>query len=415
MSKRNYKSKFISNIKFPYHKSWDNQYNYMTVDIKDIRLSLVNGIRRSIINSVKTVSFGNINIILNNSPLHNQFLSHRIEMIPINVDNIDTFEVDDYEFIIKRENSTNDIVNVTTQDIKVKRLSDGKQLTEREVRKLFPPNPITKDFILITCLKPYNISGETNKLHIVANATVNCGKENARFNPASCSTYSFIRDPKRVKEGLIAYLEQEKKSHMQRDLQPPTDEQMIRHFELSLADRFFYIDELGEANQFHFKIESVGVMRPIHILYLGIVEVRELIKSFLSNVVNDNHEFVEIKPSQDNVKGFEFIINNADDTLGSILQEYLYLLYVSPVAKEVKLNYVGYNTVHPLKKIIILKICPKGYHSDLDRLIDDILKPCCNKIIAICDVLLDDIKNTTEYKMYIGKVGTRKTIKMTRK
>ena len=93
MSKRAYKYKFISNIKFPYYNSWDKRYDYMTMDIKDIRLSLVNGLRRCIINSVKSIAFEDINIIINNSPLHNQFLSHRIEMIPIHVDNVDNFDV----------------------------------------------------------------------------------------------------------------------------------------------------------------------------------------------------------------------------------------------------------------------------------------------------------------------------------
>ena len=64
MSKRTYKSKFISNIKFPYYNSWDKRYDYMTMDIKDIRLSLVNGVRRCIINSVKTIAFEDINIII---------------------------------------------------------------------------------------------------------------------------------------------------------------------------------------------------------------------------------------------------------------------------------------------------------------------------------------------------------------
>jgi len=415
MSKGAYKSKFISNIKFPYHATWDKQYNYMTADIKDIRLSLVNGLRRCIINSVRSIGFGTINIIINNSPLHNQIIKHRIEMIPINVDNIDKFDVADYEFIIKRENDTNHVLNITTQDIKVRRLSDGRELTEREVRKLFPPNPITKKFILITCIKPANNSGETNKFHIVANASIGSGKENARWNPTSCSTYNFIRDPDRVKKGLAAYIEEEKESHIKRDLQPPTNELLKRHFDISLADRLYYIDELGEPNQFHFKIESIGAIPPIQILYQGIIEVREIIKGFLSNVINSNNELVEIKQSTDNIKGFVFTIQDSDDTIGTILQEYLYLLYIGPIAKEKKLNYVGYVRTHPLKRIITLKIGPKSYHSDLDRLVNDILKPCCHKIIDICNIMLTDVKNTTEYKMYVGRIGTRKTIKMSKK
>ena len=116
---------------------------------------MANAIRRTIISDIKTVGFrtepyeaSQVNIIANDTPLHNQFVLHRISLIPIHIAKPDKFEVDDYLFIIDVVNDTNSIIDITTEDFKIKRISTNKFLPEEEVKKFFPPDPITGDYIL---------------------------------------------------------------------------------------------------------------------------------------------------------------------------------------------------------------------------------------------------------------------------
>ena len=62
--------------------------------------SLINAIRRLVLSDVETVGFktepleeSDINIIQNTSSLHNEFLLHRIGMIPINYPEVKKFNI----------------------------------------------------------------------------------------------------------------------------------------------------------------------------------------------------------------------------------------------------------------------------------------------------------------------------------
>ena len=97
----------ITNIRYPYAKAWDKRNTYVEFEIGNVHFSTVNAIRRLMISSIKTVGFRtepysacDIKVYDNDTPLHNQFILHRISMIPINVAKPENFDVDDYLFII---------------------------------------------------------------------------------------------------------------------------------------------------------------------------------------------------------------------------------------------------------------------------------------------------------------------------
>ena len=101
------KTNHITNIRYPYAKTWDKHNYYVEFELGNIQTSMANAIRRLMISDVETVGFRTepykacqINVIHNDTPLHNQFVLHRISMIPISVVNPDKFDVDDYLFII---------------------------------------------------------------------------------------------------------------------------------------------------------------------------------------------------------------------------------------------------------------------------------------------------------------------------
>ena len=68
-------------------------------DIKNADVSFVNSLRRTIITDVKTIGFNtddyensDLKVIENTSSLHNEFMLHRIGLVPVYSDNIETYD-----------------------------------------------------------------------------------------------------------------------------------------------------------------------------------------------------------------------------------------------------------------------------------------------------------------------------------
>ena len=147
-----------------------SQFNYTDPDTlkflaEDVDCSLLNAIRRIIIGEVPTLAFrteygreSDIKILKNTSALHNEFLGHRLSLLPIHYDytKFDDFTPDKYLFVLKKQNTTNRTMDITTEHIEVKDISkDPPTIMSDTFREsLFPRDPITKDFILINKLKP---------------------------------------------------------------------------------------------------------------------------------------------------------------------------------------------------------------------------------------------------------------------
>ena len=121
------KPNYITNLRYPYAKKWDKHNYSIEFEVANINTSMANAIRRLMISDVKTVGFRtepykacNLHVHVNDTPLHNQFVLHRISMIPIYVANPDKFDCDDYLFIIDMSNNTNSIINITSEHFQIK-------------------------------------------------------------------------------------------------------------------------------------------------------------------------------------------------------------------------------------------------------------------------------------------------------
>ena len=157
--------------------------------VQNINLSLINGLRRIAYSEIPYVAFNNdpsdesdIDIIKNTSTLHNEFLQHRIGLIPcINYDDVQ-HDKDRYIFSIDIKNESDEIINVTSEHFKIFDSKTESFLEDNDVKKFFPPNEITGEYILINKLKPditENNNGEEFKF--TAKASVNIGKVNSRW------------------------------------------------------------------------------------------------------------------------------------------------------------------------------------------------------------------------------------------
>ena len=433
--KKQTKPHHITNIRYPYTKTWDKHNTHVEFELANIHYSTSNAIRRLMISSIKTVGFRtepykacDIKVIINDTPLHNQFALHRISMIPINISKPENFDVDDYLFIINVSNNTNSIITITTEDFQIKKISTNKMLSREEVKKFFPPDPITGHYIYINRLKPKyfvpskNVSKEViaemskdyNKLnigedimhfHIEGKASISTSTENGHYSSVACASYINTVDPEKALTGLKSYMDAQNESAKLKNVTPMTLEKLTRRFELTERARFFYTNEKEEPNVFTFKIESVGVIPPLIIFHRAINILKDKIHNFISNLIAKNENVISIKPSDNLNGGYDLIVKDEDDTLGNIIQSHLCMIYADYALPkdQRKLKYIGYKKPHPLEKYIIFAV--QGQTDNIDEIINDVIKVGCLEIIKMLNKIQNELEGTHQFINELKIIG----------
>jgi DNA-directed RNA polymerase subunit L len=434
-SKKLNKPHHITNIRYPYAKSWDKHNTHVEFELANIHFSTSNAIRRLMISSIKTVGFRtepykacDIKVIVNDTPLHNQFALHRISMVPINISKPESFDVDDYLFIINVSNNTNSIISITTEDFQIKKISTNKMLSREEVKKFFPPDPITGNYILLNRLKPkyfvpsknvskdvvaemskdfnkLNIGEDVMHFHIEGKASISTSSENGHYSAVACASYINTVDPEKALTGLKAYMDSQNESSKLKNVTPMTPEKLTRRFELTERARFFYTNDKEEPNVFTFKIESVGIIPPLIIFHRAINILKEKIHNFISNLIAKNENSITIKVSDQLNGGYEFLVKDEDDTLGNIIQSHLCMMYADyALPKEQrKLKYVGYKKPHPLEKYIVIAI--QGQTENIDEIINDIVKVGCLEIVKMLNKIQNELEGTHQFINELKIIG----------
>ena len=71
--------------------------NDLYLEIENVNLSLVNGIRRAVLSEYKTIGFkteeylnSDLKVIENTSSIHNEYILHRIGLVPIHFESINS-------------------------------------------------------------------------------------------------------------------------------------------------------------------------------------------------------------------------------------------------------------------------------------------------------------------------------------
>merc|ERR1711907_342704 len=184
--------------------------NNCSFTLNNVDKSLVNALRRTIMSDIPTFKFrtepyekNDVKIIKNTSALHNEFLTHRIGMLPVYIEDPDSFDPSRYIFRINKKNDTETIVDVTTGDIKVFYLDELQEEKEIDSSKFFKPNEITNEYIIITKLKPDQFGNDNGEeLILEAKLSIGTGKENAGYSPVSKVVFYNSVDEKEVKNEI---------------------------------------------------------------------------------------------------------------------------------------------------------------------------------------------------------------------
>lgn len=312
----------------------DYEYNKLadrhSFVIKDTDLAIINSIRRVILTEIPVVGFygedePTVEIIINNSPLHNEFMIHRVGLIPLHISEKITEEYNDgdYVFELNVENTGSNMINITTENF-TGTYKDAK-LSKAELDKIFPANNITKQKILITRLK----AGE--HLHLKATAIKRTAKINAAFSPVSLSNFFFIEDEK----------EAEKKDNI-------LDKQ-----------RAYHRNEYGDPSKINFQIESLNGLSYKYLFKKALEIIIDKIETL--NIKLTNKEII-IEEIQNCPNSFNFKIDDEDDTLGNLIQSIIHNKYIR--TNNDKCSYVGYICPHPLINQLIVRFTLSSENKD---------------------------------------------------
>lgn len=375
--------------------------------------SIINGIRRTLLSSIPSVSFrteinqSDIIIEKNNTSLHNEFLLHRIALLPLYINPIDYNK--NYLFYLNVENVDQPIKTITAGDFQIFPLKKNidpdliksinkndydleNPLSDKEKNNILRPFKFKNknSYCILTELKNNNSSVKQN-LELYGVPRVSFGYENARWQSVSCAAYSFKKNNdlfKKVLEEKIITENIENKKEFEKEL-------FIQE-----SQRYFYRDNSSEPFWYDFKIDSIHHISSKELFIMAIdiiIKNLEIISKEFSKLTTEEDSIMSLEKDRDNDNIFSITVHNNDDTIGNVIQSHIvrYLIDDDSV-----LNMCGYKKVHPLKDYIIfnLSINPnnKIFNAEIDQKIVSfiqVFQEACSDLVYIYSKIKDEAEN----------------------
>jgi len=274
----------------------------MTFTLSGVDVSIANALRRIILSEIPSLVFrttpyeqNKCEILENTSRLNNEIIKQRLSCIPIHVNDLE-IPWDKYEVEVKKENTDFAPIVVTTQDFKIKDTATGSYLSEADTKKMFPPDPITNDYIAFLRLRPKileNSSGES--IHLTCKFDVGTAKEDGSFAAVSTCTY-------------------------------------------------------GNTPDRPFKIETVGVYENIELVKMGCTIMIDKIIKFEKSLAVNGVKIEQSKTSIDN--SYDVTLEDEDYTFGKVIEFILYNNFYKPGT----LTYCGFKKFHPHDSFSVIRI-----------------------------------------------------------
>jgi DNA-directed RNA polymerase subunit L len=339
----------------------------LTFQLTPTHVSYANTLRRTMITEVETVAFranimpdgstADVKITKNSTPMSNEMLAHRIGLIPVHVADPLNWNPDKYTFKLDLKNESSDVRDVVAADIEVyeDRGPDQEPLKVPSL-EFFHPDRVTQDTSLLAVLKGRIGAQEPEALAFTAKATLGIGREHAAFMPVtSRCAYGYTRDddPDRKKEAFTRWLRTHKMIEAAAlEANPAKKAEFEREFQTMEVQRVYKVDERGEPYSFDFIVESAGVLDPVYVVARAIDRLIAKVLRYTSIDAGDLPEGLKVIPADARMKGFDFIFQGEDHTLGNLLQTWM---EQNQVDKE-EITFVGYKVPHPLRDEMVLRV-----------------------------------------------------------
>ena len=359
-----YKAK-VSNV--------DEQNGILGFTLSNVNVSYANGLRRVILSEIPTLAIesyphdkNNITIFTNKSRLNNELIKQRLSCVPIHIDALEDFPYNDYVLEINKSNTSNVIIYITSEDFQIKNIKTGKYLTRAEVQKIFPPDPISGDYIELLRIRPkLSSNSDTEQLHLEAKFSISNAKNSGMFNVVSTCSYGNSLDQVKIKDAWTLKEEELKLKYSNEEI-------------INIKKDWMIIDAKRnyEEDSFDFIIETIGIYDNFKLVEIAAnILIKKLYSSLNLIKVNIDH-ITEIEDTMEN--SYTIKLENEDYTIGKIIEFNFYDKYF---VKSKDLNYVSFLKKHPHDCFGVIKL---SYKNSITK--DDIMlnyEECINSSILV--------------------------------
>jgi DNA-directed RNA polymerase subunit L len=349
--------------------------------------SIVNAIRRTLISSIPSVAFRiddntkrDIIIRSNNTSLHNEYLIHRISLIPlyinpdnyhkdylfrlkvshtselpyqfITAENIDMYELNDelkhkvkkYDDLSEFEKSDlNDKLSVPNVD----NYNMDVPLSDKFKKKIFRPFEFRGNinYPLITELKNTNSTNLVEDIDLYGVPSISIAKENARWQGVSNAVYIFEHDEKQF-ESVV------KEKIKLKNISDDKVSDFTNHLKIEDGERYFLRDSHNEPYSYLFTVESQHYKDNKELLIHACSIIKDdltIIKENINNLLIKSPTSITLNIKSDFT--FELVINEQDYTTINLLQAYISRYNIND---DSFIQFCGSKKTHPLEDIMIM-------------------------------------------------------------
>lgn len=347
--------------------------------IEGINVSFINGIRRIILSDIPTLVFhcfphdqNDADIHTNTTRLNNEVLKQRLSCIPIHISDA-SLPYKELVVEINMKNESENTIDVTTEHFKIKNISSGKYLQESAVRKIFPPCPITGDYIVFARLRPkVSTIAPGEELSISAKMSLHTASEDGTFNVASTCAYKFTVDKMKqdqIWQNKLAEISSEEKADP--DILALLQQNWYNHEGL----RYFKKDS------FDFKLETIGVYTNEELVQ----KACEILIQKLKNIHDTIEDTGIIEKSISTIpNSVDIKLINTGYTVGKIIE---YMLHKNNYQGETEKNltYVGFRKNHPHDEdsVIRMGMIERDGNDGYNEVVVSNMRFGCNNAIEI--------------------------------
>lgn len=314
----------------------------MTFDINGCDTSMVNALRRTVLNDIVNVGFGyepdnTITVLKNTTGLDDEFISHRIALVPVMINEwmIDhNIDLNDYKFVlnVSQKSQSKKKGIVTTDDFTLMK-KVGESEIQVDSRACFPRDPKYDTPILVSRFP--NRDSSEQALEIECKLAIGTQGKHASFSPTVL---------------CVAW-------------------------------------EDDEDNKVHkFKLESMGIWHPYTLVKNGLENLMNRCVTVRDSILNEK---IGMK-YKGKYMAIDYPLHNQSHTLGNMLQEWIYN-HEFKDNQERSVSHVSYHEPHPLESTIILRV---ALNEDENNDFEEYKQKTDDIVVNYIDSLLTHLKNT---------------------
>lgn len=349
--------------------------------VENTNVSIVNGLRRTIFSNIESVVFkcnpykeSLVTFEKNNTQLNNEVLKQRLECIPIHITDPKA-PLERLEVHIHEKNDSDTMKYVTTEHFRVYDVNTKTYLSETQKNNIFPPNDITKDYILFARLRPRiskNIPYE--EIKITAKLMRSSAEKNGAYNVTSTCAYGPSVD--------VA-----KQDEVWKKKEDELTNAGLTQEEISLEKKSWFVHEglrITIPNNYDFIIETIGIYKNTYIVQQACNNIISKLNKIIKNIETGSFT---INSSKSNIQNsHDVILHGEDYTIGKIIEYVLFENYF----KVGNLTFVGFIKEHPHDNYSIIRVAfPTETNDNIE--LYKMLQDSCRILIKIYEKISADI------------------------